>query len=245
MDVDRPADGVAPAVRSDDTGAPPAPRWGLADAAAAYAASVVLSALVGAVWIGVTGRRDLTLGLTVVTLLGQWVGMVTVVVVASRTRGAGDLTVDYGLRIERRDILPGIGAGVASQLVVLPLLYLPARLLAPDLDLSENARRVTNLATGPGLIVLAAFIVVGAPLVEELFFRGLLQRSLVRRVGPAWGVVGSGLLFGATHFEPVLLPGLAAFGMVLGWLTHRSGRLGPAIVAHMAFNALTVAALAL
>ena len=42
-----------------------------------------------------------------------------------------------------------------------------------------------------------------------------------------------------------LRPALVAFGAVLGTLAYKTGRLGPGIIAHMAFNAVTVIALLL
>jgi membrane protease YdiL (CAAX protease family) len=163
--------------------------------------------------------------------------------IASRRKGAGRLADDFGLRVERRDLVPGVLLGLASQFVLLPLLYLPLRLLDPDLDLSAPARRLTGLGEGWGLVVLGLCVVVGSPLVEELFFRGLLLRSLARRFGPAWGVALSALAFGAVHAQPLQFLGLVAFGVVLGLLAQRSGRLGPALVAHAAFNAATFAVL--
>jgi uncharacterized protein len=207
------------------------PPWTLSDPLVAYLASVMLAIVVGSIWIGVTGEEEVTLGLTVTTLFAQWTGMLGGTVLASRRRGTGRLAADVGLRVERRDILPGIAAGVLSQLVLLPLLYIPM------------ARELTGLGSGAGLVLLSVMIVVGAPLVEEIFFRGLLQQSLTRRFGPGWALGGSAVLFGLTHFQPLLLPGLIAFGVVLGLLARRSGRLGPAVIAHMAFNAVTVIAL--
>jgi membrane protease YdiL (CAAX protease family) len=52
-------------------------------------------------------------------------------------------------------------------------------------------------------------------------------------------------VFGVTHFQLLQFPALVAFGAVLGFLALRTGRLGPSIVAHMAFNAVTVTALVL
>ena len=45
------------------------------------------------------------------------------------------------------------------------------------------------------------------------------------------------------HFEPLQTAGLVLFGLVAGWLVQRHGRLGPAIFAHMGFNAVTIAIL--
>ncbi|MGQ0520724.1 MAG: lysostaphin resistance A-like protein, partial [Actinomycetota bacterium] len=181
-----------------------------------------------------------TLGLTLVSLVGQWTGLAGAVLVTSRWKGTGDLRADFGFVVEGRDIGPGVMVGVLSQLVMVPLLYLPLDLLGFDFDVSEEARDVLDRASGPGLALLALCIIVGAPVVEELFFRGLLQRSAARRFGPALAVGLSAVVFGLTHFQPLQLLGLVAFGVVLGILAHRAGRLGPAVVAHVAFNATTV-----
>ena len=216
------------------------PRWGLGDAAAGFAAALFLSVLFGSVYAAVTGESDVTLGLTIASLLGQWTGLVGSALLVSRLKGSGNLAADFGLRIRGRDVGIGALAGVASQLVLVPLLYLPLDLLGHDLDVSEEARDVLDRASGPGLALLALFVVIGAPVAEELFFRGLLLRSAECRFGGGWGVIMSAAVFGLTHFQPLQLPGLVAFGVVLGVLTRRAGRLGPALVAHVAFNATTV-----
>jgi membrane protease YdiL (CAAX protease family) len=93
--------------------------------------------------------------------------------------------------------------------------------------------------------VLFVFLVIGAPVVEELFFRGLLLRSLDRRFGTPAAVIGSALVFGLVHYELLQLPALILFGIVLAVLAERTGRLGPGIAAHAAFNAATVLSLTL
>jgi membrane protease YdiL (CAAX protease family) len=98
--------------------------------------------------------------------------------------------------------------------------------------------------------VLAVLVCVGSPFVEELFFRGLLLRALLgsfqelgRRLGPAVSIVVTALVFALVHFEALQFLGLAGFGVVLGILAWRTGRLGPSIVAHMAFNTVTIIAI--
>ena len=232
-----------PSVAGDDRPSTGPPRWGLGDAALGYAAAFLLMGLAAGAWEGLTGRREPSLGLLIAVLVGQWTGLAGAAMLASRRKGSGRLADDFGLRIEARDVASGIAVGLASQFILLPLLYLPFQLLDPDLDLSAEARRVTELGRGWGFPVLFVFIALGAPLVEELFFRGLLQRSLARRFGPGRAVAVSSLVFGAVHLQPVQLLGLVAFGAVLGVLAHRSGRLGPGLVAHACFNAATVVAL--
>ena len=84
-------------------------------------------------------------------------------------------------------------------------------------------------------------VVFVAPVVEELFYRGLVLRSLEKRRWPRWAVVvGSAALFAAMHFQVLQFPGLFVFGVVLALMTLITGRLGPAIWAHAGFNGATV-----
>jgi len=128
--------------------------------------------------------------------------------------------------------------------VLLPAVYWPLlRLLDKSTDdLSEPARALSDRAGSPaGWVVLGLMVIVGAPIVEELFYRGLLLRSLEKRGWPDWaGVVGSATLFGLMHFQVLQFIGLFLFGVVLAVIARRTGRLGMAMWAHAGFNATTV-----
>lgn len=85
--------------------------------------------------------------------------------------------------------------------------------------------------------------IVGAPLLEERFFRGMLQPLLGRR-SLMLGLLGTAALFGIAHgFEtpfravPTFLQGLA-----LGGVTLLTGRLRGAVVIHALNNALVMTA---
>ena len=226
------------------------PRWGLGDAA--------LGVLVG--WVGLLIAASIAAGgaqsnqtsLTVLAVgeVGLWVGLVGVMVWASRTKGSGGLRQDFGLEMHRVDVGLGLPVGVVSQLVLVPLLYLPIQWLIGRHDLSAPAKDIIGKAhSDGGLALLAVVLLVGAPVVEELFFRGLVLRSLQRRFarsahGDAWAIAVSAVIFGSAHLEPLQFPALAMFGAILGYLAVRTGRLGPGIWAHAAFNALAVAFLA-
>jgi len=154
-------------------------------------------------------------------------------------RAAGSLR-DLGLRIKWVDLALGPGFAVASLIGV----GIIAQVIS---QLGIHPRR--SSLVGPvdrgtlTVVIIVLIAVVGAPIVEELFFRGLLQRSLLRRTGPVAAVATSSVVFGVTHFQLLQFPALVAFGAVLGTLAYKTGRLGPGIVAHMAFNAVTVIAL--
>ncbi|MDQ1445467.1 MAG: protease family protein [Acidimicrobiaceae bacterium] len=231
---------------SDDPNQPK--RWGLGHALIGYVVAYLLAGLAVGVYAGLAGVHEgqRTLGLAIASLLGLWTGMAGAVVFAVRRQPGGTLPSEFGLAFQWSDVPLGAAVGLASQLFLVRLLYLPFQLNDPDLarKLEKPARELTDLAHGPAFAVLAVLITVGAPLVEELFFRGLLQRSLLRRLGPVWAVGLSAAAFGLAHYQPLQLLGLVAFGVVLGLLAWRTGRLGPGIIAHVFFNLVTVVALA-
>jgi membrane protease YdiL (CAAX protease family) len=135
----------------------------------------------------------------------------------------------------------GVPVGVLTQLVVLRLLYWPLEAIWPDTFASEKiearARDLYDSATGAGLLLLVIVVVVGAPMVEELVYRGMLQGAFTRRVHEWLGVCLVALWFAVVHFQPVETPGLFVVGLVLGSCALLTGRLGLGVVAHMAFNA--------
>ncbi|MBW3667720.1 MAG: CPBP family intramembrane metalloprotease [Actinobacteria bacterium] len=223
-----------------DDAQPMSPRfgWGIPDAAVGFVIAYFLSGLTGVAWMAVGGGESESFGLAVATIVGLWVGFVGVPVLVARTKGSGSVVRDFGLRFQPRDLPLGLAAGVFSQFVLLRIVYLPFGDRVEELG--RDSERLVDSTHGVALVVLVLLLAVGAPLVEELFFRGLLQRSLVRRLGPAFGITVSALVFGLTHFDPLGLLGLAAFGVVLGALVEWTGRLGPAVVAHVFFNATAV-----
>jgi membrane protease YdiL (CAAX protease family) len=189
--------------------------------------------------VGGTGSYADTIG----SLVGLWAGLVPGTIFVCRTRETGNLVSDLGLRFQFPSDLWGGLVGLASQFLLLPLVYVVIQaFVTRDLtkDLEKPAKELTDNAHGPGFFLLAVLLIVGAPLVEELFYRGLLLRSLKRSLPAPAAVVVCGVLFGAAHFYLLTLPGLALFGIVLAYLAERSGRLGPNVIAHAAFNAATV-----
>lgn len=256
-------------------GGAPSARWrvpsnafGLAEAVVGLAAGFVLASIlvsiVGGLVHGPGGGAD-KLATDVASLGGLWVGFVGGAVVASRRREAAGtrprrpvssaLAEDFGLSIRWWPDLPlGVAVGVACQYLLVPALELPLLPFVPDLfhRLGGPAKQLTGGQHGAALAVLGVLVCLGSPLVEELFFRGLLFRSLTGRLaglgprlGPVLATVVTGVVFGLVHFEALQLTALAGFGMVLCVLAWRTGRLGPGIVAHAAFNTTTFLAIAL
>lgn len=180
-----------------------------------------------------------------------WAALVAGCVLVSRRRGTGSLVRDYAFRFRWSDLGLGLAGSVAGRLVssafVTPI-PLPSRSLN-DVDQARFGHSIEGTATW---VVLIAVTCVGAPLVEELFFRGLVQTSLVGRYGPVAGIGMASLLFGAAHliawdgvWTLAYAWAVVGGGVVLGTTYHLTKRLGTSIVAHALFNAQAMVVLLL
>jgi membrane protease YdiL (CAAX protease family) len=98
-----------------------------------------------------------------------------------------------------------------------------------------------------GSVVTVIYAVVVAPIHEELFFRGILYRSVRDRYGLVPGLLATGVAFGLIHYLPgawqdtLLLMGVMFVnGMALAWWYERRGTIVSSIVAHMVFNVIGI-----
>jgi uncharacterized protein len=183
------------------------------------------------------------------TLLGLWGGFFGSAWLSSRVRGTRSLRRDLGLRFRWVDLV-GVPIGVGGQFLV-ALIYIPISQHVHDFNQRFDApsQKLTGGSHGLSFVVIAVFTVLGAPFFEELFFRGVLLRSLARLfgrvggwVGPTLAVIVTGVIFGLAHAEGLQLLGLAVFGIILSAVSYRTGRLGMNMVAHASFNLVAVAA---
>jgi len=213
-------------------------------AAAAFLGAWVVAQLVSSLIIaalhGSETTADAPFGVLAAGLVGAWMSYLVVMYVTSQRAGSGSFVADYGLQIAWID-LAGLAVGALAQLVLLRVVYLPLEALWPDTftqdRLAENAQDLIDRAGGPSTWLLVVVVVFGAPIVEELFYRGLLQRPLAARFGEGPVVVAVAAIFALAHFRPVEIPGLFAFGLLLGAAALWSGRLGTSIMIHIGFNA--------
>jgi membrane protease YdiL (CAAX protease family) len=154
--------------------------------------------------------------------------------------------------------LKAVGAGVIGLLVCWPAVMgvgevsglvseyytgqQPPIIAHKTLDTFASADR-----SDPWLAVMIAAVVLVAPLLEEVVYRGAVQgclRGLVRSPWPA--IVLSALLFGSLHIGTaagVAIPGLIVFGFGLGIVYERTGTLLAPLVMHSFFNAGNIALL--
>lgn len=189
------------------------------------------------------GLPPVPLWLTAVVQIPLWACLLGVPIVATITKGNGPVR-DLDLRVRAVDVPVGLAVGVAAQLVLVPLIYVPIFWVFGDQDISGAARQLTDRATDPfGVVMLFLIVGIGAPIAEEIFFRGLTQHALLRRWGAWVALFGTAAFFALTHFQVLQFPALFAFGLILGAMVFVTGRLGTSIWAHLGFNLVAAATL--
>ena len=197
------------------------------------------------VLIAATGRSgeksdQWPISMTVLSIFCLWIPFVVALMVVSRRWGQGRFVNDYKVRARWVD-LAGLPLGVACQLLLVPAIYWPLQQMWPDAfssdEIEQRARDLWDKASGDWIIVLIIVVALGAPLIEELVYRGLILQALQSRLNDWLALLISSAWFALIHLQPVELPGLFAFALVLGICFQRTGRLGMAIFAHIGFNA--------
>ena len=78
------------------------------------------------------------------------------------------------------------------------------------------------------------------PLLEELVFRGGVQR-LLHPLGPGVALVGQAVLFAAAHGSAEAKLYAFAMGLVFGWAAEHTGRLWPGMAFHCLNNCIVLA----
>jgi membrane protease YdiL (CAAX protease family) len=118
--------------------------------------------------------------------------------------------------------------------------YVAARSAALGLfaEASERVELVDRLMRGLswpyGLLLFA--LVPGV--CEELFFRGLVQRGLLRALAPAQAIAATALLFGLFHGDLQQGTFAALLGAWLGWVAWRTDSVWSAAAGHVLANGI-------
>ena len=111
--------------------------------------------------------------------------------------------------------------------------------------LPEEATAGPEIEGPLAILEWGAVLILVLPMIEEFFFRGLLQPGLVKKLGPRAGIGLTALLDGiaAGIRLPHLLPEVVLRGMVLGFLRHASGSLLPTLLLGMLMGAVRLMAI--
>lgn len=229
---------LANAVARQAEGGPAVKRstWGLWDVLITFVLWIVL-AVGGSFFVIATEQSGTVakgLAMIVATVL-PWIALIGWPTLMTRIRGNGPI-VDLGLRWKWSDIGWGLLWGLAGLVVAFGLAVATEAVFG---DFSSAAGDVAeSLADNKVIFVIFLLtVVIGAPIVEEFFFRGYVFAAFAKKGwSPILSVLMSAAIFAAWHLEPVRIFVLLGIGITLGLARWLTGSLTTSIVAHMTNN---------
>lgn len=136
---------------------------------------------------------------------------------------------------------PGVGwhgyvlAAVASLLpleIGVALAHQLAKVLTPD----PTARLLYEKMTPAWALPYVLFIALAPGFMEELLFRGYMQRRLLQRWSPAVAIGVTSLLFALMHGAPHAILAAGPLGVWFGIVAWRTGSVWPGIACHAFVN---------
>jgi CAAX protease family protein len=173
---------------------------------------------------------------TVVGALIQYAIMLVIIVAIARGLKSPLLALVRPAAVWRAAKLAAIALGV---------ILAATAALSPFLDAGDEQGLVPDNWDGSRAVPFLAntlVVVLVAPFVEELMFRGLGVSLLLPFVGPILAILVTGIAFGLAHGLVLGLPVLSIFGVALAWLRWKTGSVYPGMVVHGIFNAAALAA---
>ncbi|HJR24419.1 MAG TPA: CPBP family intramembrane glutamic endopeptidase, partial [Acidimicrobiales bacterium] len=223
------------------------PGWVAAVALVGAVVSAVMAvgAIAGGEGIGLDGpAAELGLG-----VLGLHTGLIGTCWLVHLRLGTGrGFFADFGLAYQPGDWWRGLIGSFAARAGAI-VMSLVALLWSTDF-VGTNAEPYEDEVelTLPLVLLFGLVAVVLAPIVEELFFRGLLMRAL-ETIVPAWiALLVQAVLFGLAHVTVDVGAGnvsvvlaITAAGLAFGIVARQFNRLAPAMFGHAWFNVLPFA----
>lgn len=98
---------------------------------------------------------------------------------------------------------------------------------------SETYYAAQNSMRNPVIFISACFIL---PILEELFFRGILYNSLARHHGPVYTIIFSAVIFGVSHMNLVQFISATYMGLFIGYVISITKDLRLGMLIHIANN---------
>jgi len=208
------------------------PTWGMGDAIISLVGAIGLSLVISLSLMSQNIDPENGWGL-IIAFCAPWFMLAGWPIVATTLKGNGP-GIDLGLIAPRTHLRLGFVAGLLSLTAASLMAVIVTRFTGP---LSSSAGDVGLNQTGIVLVLFVLLAMFGAPIVEEIAFRGMLYGALAKaHVNEHLVIAITALVFALFHFEPKRFVILFVIGMILGEVRRRTGSTSAAIVAHVVNN---------
>lgn len=121
--------------------------------------------------------------------------------------------------------------------IIISMIVIYGNIKIPGYEMQESVFKLFggDLAS---IILSGVIVILIAPLVEEIFFRGFLLRALANRAGNALGSIITALIFALLHFPWQSIIPVFILGLIINSLVIRTKSIWPAIGFHIFNNSI-------
>ena len=186
-------------------------------------------------------------------LLQGWFGLVTWGLAGIIMLRISDLPIS--ISSERTEMF--VPMGILMLICSIPLVqyltlddstfHLPEKFAALEASIKLREKHGNDLVnvllkevTASGLWLRVLVLAVIPAICEELFFRGFIQQTLMKKYSPLIAILLSSIIFSAVHLQLYGFIPRIILGMLLGYLMYVSGSITPGVIAHASFNMMSI-----
>lgn len=153
---------------------------------------------------------------------------------------------DIGIR--KFSVLKAIGyivGGIVVFLILVSIAFVLVVMIAPSIDPNQSQDVGFEFGKiGWGLWVSFVFTVIVIPIIEELYFRGIILPAVTKRFGWIIGIAGSSMVFAVLHGQYNVMIYTFILGCVLCVMYIRLKSIVPGIIFHIINNAVAFSLIA-
>lgn len=147
---------------------------------------------------------------------------------------------DLGIR--KFALLRALGyilGGIVVFLMLVSIAFALLVIIAPSIDVNQSQDVGFEFGRiGTGLWISFAFTVLIVPIIEELYFRGIILPAITKRFGWTFGITGSSIIFALLHGQYNVMVYTFVLGCVLSVMYIRLKSIVPGIIVHVINNAV-------
>lgn len=173
-----------------------------------------------------------------------WMVIQQVWLIAGGLFSIKDLSILRGdINDVRWGVVAGIGLFIFNTGLNLCVVFVFNRLFGQeqvDLWLTQEHLGIDRLLESGVWWLTSGLIIIGAPLGEELLFRGAFLSSLRVAITDKWAILISAVCFALVHFYMVQFIPVLASGIILGFLFTSNNNLVRPVIAHAVVNAISL-----
>lgn len=149
------------------------------------------------------------------------------------------ITIWYAMRKRGRRVLSFAVAPTMAYPVAAVGLLAMSTLVEPLVSAIPMPRQLEELIAELFTKDMIFTAVIAAPILEEIFFRGIILDGFLKNYRPAKAIIWSAVLFGVIHLIPTQALNAMFIGFALGWLYYRTRSLWLCMFLHFVNNALS------